>query len=318
MTHHTLPATPDSLVWGYFDGSIAPVLEIASGDTVAMHCLPAGTKALLPPDPTLIPPEYRMALDTLRQEGPHLLSGPVHVRGAMPGDVLQVDILECRPWMDWGFVAILPLLGTLPDEFIDYETIYPSIDRQRGVCTLPWGGELGLDPFFGIIATAPPKSWGRCNSAVPRAFGGNMDNKELRAGTTLYLPVFEEGALFYAGDGHAVQGDGEVCVTALETGLDGVFHLTVRRDLDYRRPFAETATHLIAIGLDEDLDDAAKQAVREMIDHLCRRTNLSRNQAYMLCSLAGDLRVTQTVDGNKGVHMMLAKQHIGRGTDDIA
>ena len=142
---------------------------------------------------------------------------------------------------------------------------------------------------------------------VPQKFGGNMDNKELRKGVTLYLPVFAEGALFSVGDGHGVQGDGEVCVTALETGLEGTFRLTVRRDLDYKFPFAESATHLMSIGLNEDLDDAAKQAVREMVAHVCRRTNLSRSQAYMLASLAGDLRVTQTVDGNKGVHMLLAK-----------
>ena len=137
-----------------------------------------------------------------------------------------------------------------------------------------------------------------------------MDNKELKPGTTLYLPVFNEGALFSAGDGHGVQGDGEVCITALETGLSGTFRLTVRKDLKITHPFAETATHLMSIGLDEDLDDAAKQAVREMVKHVCLRTNMSRNQAYMLCSLIGDLRVTQTVDGNKGVHMMLAKSYI--------
>ena len=232
------------------------------------------------------------------------------MRGARPGDTLQVDILDAAPTMDWGFVAILPLLGTLPEEFTDYETIHPAIDRARNVCTLPWGTELPLDPFFGIIGVAPPKAWGRCGSAVPRAFGGNMDNKELKPGTTLYLPVFNEGALFMAGDGHGVQGDGEVCITALETGLSGTFRLSVRKDLEVDFPFAETPTHLMSIGLDEDLDDAAKQAVREMVRHVCRRTNLSRNQAYMLCSLIGDLRVTQTVDGNKGVHMLLAKSYL--------
>jgi acetamidase/formamidase len=134
-----------------------------------------------------------------------------------------------------------------------------------------------------------------------------MDNKALGAGATLYLPVFNEGALFSVGDGHGVQGDGEVCITALEMGLTGTFRLTVRKDLALTGPMAETATHLISIGLDEDLDDAARQAVREMVRELCVRTNLSRNQAYMLCSLIGDLKVTQLVDVNKGVHMMLPK-----------
>ena len=278
---------------------------------MTLHSFPAGGRESLLADLSRVPADYLAALDTLPPgPGPHFITGPVHVRGAAPGDALQVDILEAVPRMDWGFVAILPLLGTLPDEFTEYETIHPTIDRARGVCTLPWGTELPLDPFFGIIATAPPRAWGRCGSPVPRAFGGNMDNKELKPGTTLYLPVFNEGALFMAGDGHGVQGDGEVCITALETGLSGTFRLTVRKDLKIAFPFAETETHLMSVGLDEDLDDAAKQAVREMVKHVCSRTNLSRNQAYMLCSLIGDLRVTQTVDGNKGVHMLLAKQHL--------
>jgi acetamidase/formamidase len=237
----------------------------------------------------------------------HLITGPVHVEGAVPGDVLQVEILEITPVDDWGWVGIRPLTGTLPDDFDEAHLIHPTIDRARGVCLLPWGKELALDPFFGVMAVAPPAHWGRCSSMQPRRFGGNMDNKELRAGSTLYLPVLHEGALFYAGDGHGVQGDGEVCVTALETSLAGTFRLTLRKDLDYPNPFAENDSHLISIGLNEDLDEAARQALREMIAHICRRTSLKDHEAYMLCSLAGDLRVTQTVDGNKGCHMMMAK-----------
>ena len=294
------------MVLGYLDAASPPVLTVESGDIVTLHSFPAGGRETLPPGG--VPADYLAALTALPPgPGPHFITGPVYVRGALPGDTLQVDILDATPRMDWGFVSILPLLGTLPAEFTEYETIHPRIDRERNVCVLPWGTELPLDPFFGIIAVAPPPAWGRCGSPVPRAFGGNMDNKELKPGTTLYLPVFNEGALFMAGDGHGVQGDGEVCITALETGLTGTFRLTVRRDFKVDFPFAETATHLMSIGLDEDLDDAAKQAVREMVNHICRRTNLSRNQAYMLCSLAGDLRVTQLVDGNKGVHMLLAK-----------
>jgi acetamidase/formamidase len=277
---------------------------------VLLHSFPAGGREALP-ELSRVPPNYLEALNTLPAgPGPHFITGPVYVRGAKPGDALQIDILDAKVWMDWGFVSILPLLGTLPDEFTDYETIHPVVDHDRGVAVLPWGTELALEPFFGIIGVAPPKAWGRCGSPVPRAFGGNMDNKELKPGTTLYLPVFNDGALFMAGDGHGMQGDGEVCITALEIGLSGSFRLTVRKDIELNFPFAENETHLMSIGLDEDLDDAAKQAVREMVKHICRRTNLSRNQAYMLCSLAGNLRVTQLVDGNKGVHMMLAKAHL--------
>ncbi len=306
--HHDIPVAPDTMVWGTFDGAAAPVLRVASGDTVTLGSFPAGGKDALPPDRSKVPAGYLQALDTMvRGLGPHFMTGPVHVEGAEPGDTLQVDILDVAVSQDWGFVAILPLLGTLPDEFTDYETIHPAVDHERQLCIMPWGAEIPLAPFFGIMGVAPPPAWGRVGSAVPRAFGGNMDNKELKPGTTLYLPVFNAGALFYAGDGHGVQGDGEVCITALETGVTGTFRLTVRKDMKIDRPFAETATHLMSIGLDEDLDDAAKQAVREMVDHLCRRTALTRNQAYMLCSLAGDLRVTQLVDGNKGVHMLLPK-----------
>ena len=309
-THHEIPATSDNMVLGYLDATTPPVLTVESGDTVLLHSFPAGTHAALPKH-LPIPADYMAAIEALAPGfGPHFMTGPVYVKGAQPGDTLQVDILDATVRMDWGFVAILPLLGTLPAEFTEYETIHPTIDHVRGVATLPWGTELPLEPFFGVIGVAPPKAWGRCGSPVPRAFGGNMDNKELKAGTTLYLPVFNEGALFMAGDGHGMQGDGEVCVTALEIGLSGTFRLTVRRDMPLDFPFAENATHLMSIGLDEDLDDAAKQAVREMVKHVCARTNLSRNQAYMLCSLAGNLRVTQLVDGNKGVHMMLAKAHL--------
>ena len=308
MAHHDISSAPENMVWGYFDAALPPVARIASGDTVTLRSFPAGGRESLPADLARVPADYLAAIDALEQgPGPHFVTGPIFVEGAEPGDALQVDILSARLTMEWGYVSILPLLGTLPDEFTDYETIHPTIDAERNVCVTPWGAEIALDPFFGIMGVAPPAAWGRCGTPTPRSFGGNMDNKELKPGVTLYLPIFNDGALFFAGDGHGVQGDGEVCITALETGLEGTFRLTVRKDLAIARPFAESAENLISIGIDEDLDDAAKQAVREMVEHVCRRTNLSRNQAYMLCSLAGDLRVTQLVDGNKGVHMMLRK-----------
>jgi acetamidase/formamidase len=307
--HHELPFQPSSMVWGSFDAAIAPALEIDSGDTVALKALPACTPARLPDDPTYaISPVLIEAMRELRQ-GPssHFVSGPIAVRGAKPGDVLQIDILEVRPWMDWGYMTIQPLKGTLPDDFPTARLIHPRIDRASGVIHMLPGVDVPLDPFFGVMGIAPRRAWGPQPTIVPQIFGGNLDNKELREGATLYLPVQEPGALFSAGDGHGAQGDGEVCVTGLETGLSGIFRLTVRNELDWTWPFAETASHLIAMGLNEDLDDAARQAVREMIAHITRRTTLSREEAYMLCSLAGDLHVTQTVNGNKGAHMMLRK-----------
>ena len=168
------------------------------------------------------------------------------------------------------------------------------------------------DSFFGVMGVAPPREWGRINTKEPRAHGGNLDNKELGAGATLYLPVHVEGALFSAGDGHGVQGDGEVCINALEICLDGHFRLTLEKgggakDPLLRFPRAETATHFITMGMNEDLDLAMKQALREMIGFIASRTNLSPADAYQFCSLAVDFRVTQTVNGEKGVHGMLCK-----------
>jgi acetamidase/formamidase len=167
-----------------------------------------------------------------------------------------------------------------------------------------------LAPFFGVMGVAPPEVYGAVTSIVPREFGGNMDLKELVAGTTLYLPVWAPGALFSAGDGHGVQGDGEVCVTALETALTGTFRLVLRKDLHFDLPRAETPSHHITMGFNEDLDDAAKTALRQMIALIGERLGLLPEDAYMFCSLAVDMRVTQLVDGNKGIHAMLPKRYV--------
>ena len=163
------------------------------------------------------------------------------------------------------------------------------------------------------MAVAPPKAWGAIPTQPPRKNGGNMDNKELVAGTTLYLPIHVDGALFSCGDGHGAQGDGEVCVTAIETGLIGTFDLIVRPDMTLEWPMAETPTHVMTMGFDPDLDDCVVIALRDMIKLICARTNLSREDAYTLCSLAADLRVTQVVNGTKGIHVMLEKKHLAGG-----
>jgi acetamidase/formamidase len=314
-----IQAKPENIFWGYFDAGTKPVAEVDSGSIVKLHTLPACFAEDVPGDPALVTPDHRIALETLTPGGDkhvlgpvgsHMMTGPIYVRGAMPGDVLQVDILSAEPRQDWGFCAIQPLLGTLPEEFTDYERIHIKVDRQTNEGILPWGTRLPLDPFFGIVAVAPPKEWGRVGSPEPRAFGGNMDNKDLRPGTTLYLPVFNEGALFSAGDGHGCQGQGEVCVTALETALNGTFRLTVRKDMSIAQPYAESNDFLMSMGFNVDLDEAARQAVREMVKIICGRSNLTRNQAYMLCSLAADFHVTQLVDINKGVHGILQKRFL--------
>jgi acetamidase/formamidase len=182
------------------------------------------------------------------------------------------------------------------------------LDEKRMVGQFGKGIEIPLRPFFGSLGVAPPPSAGRVSSGPPGVHAGNLDNKELVAGTTLFIPVHAAGALFAAGDGHAAQGNGEVCLTAIETSLRGTFQFVVRKDLKLRWPRAETPTHYIVMGLDRDLAKATKLAVREAIDFLVTHKDLSRDEAYMLTSLAVDFCITQLVDGTLGVHGMIPKE----------
>src|SRR5213078_1566078 len=192
------------------------------------------------------------------------------------------------------------------------------LDEARMVAHFADGIDIPLHPFFGSIGVAPPEVSGRVSSAPPWVHAGNLDNKELVAGTTLYIPVHAKGALFLAGDGHAGQGNGEVDITAMETSLIGTFQLIVRKDMHLKWPRAETPTHYIAMGIDEDLREAAKLAVREMIDYLVTEKHLTRDDAYQLASVAADFDITQLVDGTKGVHAMIPKAiFVGqKGNDD--
>ncbi|PZX16950.1 acetamidase/formamidase [Palleronia aestuarii] len=307
MPQHHLPASPETCAWGYFDAAREPVVTIASGDTVIVDTV-SGPPEALPGDGFEVPPEL---LDIhARSERPlpgHILTGPVAVEGARPGSVLEIAIEEVRLRQDWGYNSMRPLAGTLPYDVPEARMVTIPLDREAGTGRMPWGLDLPLAPFFGVMGVAPPASWGMISSIQPRHHGGNIDNRELVAGSTLYLPVFVEGALFSCGDGHGAQGDGEVCVTAIETALQGRFRLTVRDDLDFASPQAETPTHWITMGIDPDLDRCAEMALRDMIALIESRSGLSWADAYMLCSLAGHLRVTQTVNGCKGIHMMLEK-----------
>ena len=300
-------AGPKTCHWGFFDATLPPIVTVSSGDEVTMNTVSGGPN-VLPGEGFHIPPELlEIHAGGLPAMPGHILTGPVAVEGAMPGDVLQIDILDVRLRQDWGYNFIRPLAGTLPQDFAQTHHTTIPLDAARGEATLPWGAKLPLSPFFGVMAVAPPAAWGRISTIEPRAHGGNLDNKELVAGSTLYLPVMTEGGLFSCGDGHGAQGDGEVCVTAIETALQGRFRLTIRRDMDVTYPEAETPTHLITMGMHPDLDVCVEIALRRMITLLSDRLGISRAEAYMFCSLAGDLRITQTVNREKGVHMMMRK-----------
>jgi len=313
---HRIDATPQTVRWGAFDASFPPVATIASGDLVVLECVSGGPEQIPPRDgPFSIPPRLLAIHDAgVPRLGPHIVTGPVAVRGAEPGDALRVEIERIELGADWGFCGFRPLAGTLPEDFPYRRVLHIPVDRTARTCTVPVGPgvTLPLAPFFGVMGVAPPPEWGTISTKEPRAHGGNLDNKEIGEGAVLFLPVQVEGALFSAGDGHGVQGDGEVCINALEMCLTGHFRLSVEKgggakDPVLRFPRAETATHYISMGMNEDLDLAMKQALREMIAFIVSRTNLSAADAYQLCSLAVDFHVTQTVNGEKGVHGLLRK-----------
>jgi acetamidase/formamidase len=303
-------AAPDTVHWGYFDAVLEPVLTIDSGETVVISTVSGGPE-VMPKAPLVVPEALRKIHESVPNKLPgHICTGPVAVRGAKAGHVLEVRIKDIKLNYDWGYNRIKPLAGALPDDFDETHLMHIPLDADRMTGRLPWGLELPLKPFFGVMGTAPPPAWGMVSTLPPRRNGGNLDNKELVAGTTLYLPVFVDGANFSAGDGHGAQGDGEVCVTAIETGLIGTFELHLREDLSLVWPMAETPTHVMTMAFDPDLDTCVVIALRQMIDLISERTGLSRAEAYTLCSLAADLRVTQVVNGNKGIHVMLDKNYL--------
>ena len=308
---HQLNATPQTVRFGVFDASYNPVLEVESGDLVVMQCVSGGPEAMPDPATGMLPPPALAAIHAagLQRLGPHIITGPVAVKGAMPGDVLRVDIEKIEFGADWGFCGFRPLGGTLPEDFPYKRMLHIPVDRAARTGTVPIGGgvTLPLAPFFGVMGVAPPAEWGGISTKEPRAHGGNLDNKEIGEGATLFLPVHAPGALFSAGDGHGVQGDGEVCINALEMCLTGHFRLTLIKGEKLLYPRAETPTHYITMGMHEDLDEAMKKALREMIGFIASRTNLSPADAYQFCSLAVDFHVTQTVNGEKGVHGLLKK-----------
>ncbi|MFX4223469.1 MAG: acetamidase/formamidase family protein [Thalassobaculum sp.] len=311
MTHHHLKASPETCHWGWFDAGMAPVLTIASGDRVTVETV-SGAPEDLPGDGYHVPPELLdiHARSERRMPG-HLLTGPIAVDGAEPGDVLEIRLHDIKLRQDWGYTKVRPLAGALPEDFDEPDRMTVALDAERNVGRLPWGTELPLRPFFGVIGVAPPAGWGAISTIQPRKNGGNLDNKELIAGTTLYLPVWTEGGKLSFGDGHGVQGDGEVCVTAIETALEGEIEVHLRKDLTWDYPHAETPDARITMGMSSDLDDAASHALRQMIDWIVDTTNLSRSQAFMLMSLAADVRVTQLVNQEKGIHVVLPKSALG-------
>jgi acetamidase/formamidase len=310
---HRLEATPSTVVYGYYWSEAKPALRIDSGDIIDVDTLLTNTPAGLAkggvPD-SKIQASLKAIVDEVTgdRKGPggHILTGPVYVEGAEPGDVLEVKILSILLSIDYGYNGCK---GFLPENCEpDTPIKILNLDRSRMTAEFSPGIVLPLHPFFGSMGVAPAPELGRVSSNPPGRHAGNLDNRELVAGTTLYIPIFARGALFEIGDGHAAQGDGEVDQTAIETSLRGRLQLTVRKDMKLTWPRAETATDYISMATDPDLTVATKAAIQEMIDFVAAQRKLTKHQAYQLVSLAENVAVTQLVDKpNYGVHVRMPK-----------
>ena len=307
---YILNPTPTTVVWGYYWSETPPVLHIQSGDYVRIRTVltsdPRRLEAAGVPA-AQVEQELR-DVQAVKERGPggHVLTGPIYVDGAEPGDILEVRFDSINLAIPYGYNAI-GQAGFLSDEIFDRKMRIVNLDQGKMIGHFAEGIEIPLHPFFGSVGVAPPKEAGRWNSAPPWIHGGNLDNKELVAGTTLFIPVHVKGALFEIGDGHAAQGNGEVDITAIETSLIGKLQFTVHKGKTLHWPRAETPTHIISMGCDRDLNAATHIAVREMIAYLMEEKKLSQADAYALCSVAADVDITQLVDGNVGVHVMLPK-----------
>jgi len=309
---YTLRATPQTVAWGNYDAKAKPVLTINSGDTVVIDTLLTNSPTGLERNgvkPADVQQSLRDVYDQVKDRGPggHILTGPIAIAGAEPGDTLEVRIRKIDPAIPYAYNGFRYGAGLLTDDYPYARTKIIPLDRQAGVAHFAPGIDIPMHPFFGSMGVAPPEGFGRYDSTPPTINGGNMDNKWLVAGSTLYLPVWAAGGLFEVGDGHAGQGDGEVDVTALETSLTGTFEFILHKGTKQAYPRAETPTQYIAMGFDDDLAVATRKAVKNMVDFLVAEKHLSKDDAYMLVSVAGDLHITEVVDRNKGVHVMLPK-----------
>ncbi|MBW4561380.1 MAG: acetamidase/formamidase family protein [Mojavia pulchra JT2-VF2] len=310
--HHILKATRETVHLGGFSYLLEPALTIDSGDTIEVETY-TGYYVYDKAPPKFLTSEFLDICQNLAPErkiagGPHLLTGPIYVRGAEPGDVLEVKLEAIAPSLPVGFNAIRTGWGALPQQFQQPALRFIPLDLENNIAEFPAGTgiKIPLKPFFGILGVATPET--SRTSIPPGSYGGNIDNRELQSGSRIFLPIFVPGALFSIGDGHAAQGDGEVNVTAIETSMNGTIKLNLRKDLHLTTPIAETPTDIITMGFGQTLDEALEVALKNMINFLERFIFLSPEDAYVLCSLAVNFRITQVVNSpHKGVHGMLPK-----------
>lgn len=308
---HELLPVPKNIQYGYFDASVKPALTIDSGDIVKLKTAtghPAYFEELGVPKEK-IPPELFAAFEGVKgsARGDQSLVGPIYVNGAEIGDTIEVKIRKIDLWLPIAAMSFRALRGSIPEEFPYSRDKVLWIDIDKKEIPFAPGVVIPARPFWGDIGVAPPLSMGRINASIPGVHGGNMDNHDFQPGTSIFFPVHATGALLSIADGHAAQGNGEVGQSAIETSLQGEIQVILHKGMRTMWPRAETPTHYMSIGLDPDLNIAAKMAIKEMLNFLTQTKGLSREDAYMLMSAQMDLHVTQVVDVTKGIHAMIPK-----------
>lgn len=319
QTVHRLDATPSTVAYGYYWSQAKPAITVKSGDVVNVETMLTNTPAGLEHigvKPADVPQHLRdiVAQDTgaaLKGPGGHILTGPIYVEGADSGDVLEVHFESITLPINYGYNGCAGFVRELCGPNRVSTLIH--LDRKHMTSEVMPGVTVPLRPFFGSVGVAPAASLGRVSSNPPGRHAGNMDNREMVAGTTLYVPVFVKGALLEIGDGHAAQGDGEVDQTAIETNLRARIRLVVRKDMHLEWPRIETPTHWITMGTDTSLTVATRTATEQMVKLLQEKKGLTQVQAYQAASMAADLHIAELVDQNVGVYMMVAKKVLGAG-----
>jgi len=311
---HVVESNRETVRLGVFDETLPPIVTIESGDWVSFpNTWSHFMNELQPGVPVARLAELRASNPG---RGPHSIIGPIVVWDAEPGDVVEIRYRRLHP-VAWGAVFNNPgALGTglLPQDFTQGQIKYVDLDLTQMEAKFAPDITIPLTPFQGTLGVAPPDGFfpplspGVTSSVPPGPHGGNLDLRELTEGSVLYLPVWKTGALIYTGDSHAVQGDGEISLTALETRMQEVLiQVVLHKQKNFQWPVAETATHWITMGLDKDLNAAMAHAARNAIDFLASRAKLTPHDAYALCSVAVSFRVTQVVDIVRGVHAMIPK-----------
>ncbi|MDB5138723.1 MAG: Acetamidase/Formamidase [Mucilaginibacter sp.] len=317
---HFIRSTPENTVWGYYGFNVPPIATIKDGDIAEIQTV--NTTGVTRKDPEAFYKANNLPIDEQAQDiiniyknvkpepsglSGHLLTGPVYIEGAEPGDTLEVRILDIILRSGYGVNAVWPKGGDIGDEVKTRENFVYKYDKKKKTATFKEGLEIPVKPFFGVMAVSPPPEKGRVSSIPPGPHGGNMDLKHLVKGTTLFLPVTNKGALFTTGDCHAAQGTGEISGVAIEASLTLIAKFIVRKDKNITHVYAESPTHFIILGLDPDLSKAMKNAALNAVNFIKDNIGYTFNEALSICSTGVDFEVTQAVDQTLGVNAMIPK-----------